>query len=77
MKQMASGHQILSISHLPQFAAGGDHHYFVYKDHTQDKTETKIKLLDDDERVEHIARMIAGEDVTAVALDNARELLKL
>jgi DNA repair protein RecN (Recombination protein N) len=77
MKQMASSHQILSISHLPQFAAGGDHHYFVYKDHTQDKTETKIKLLDADERVEHIARMIAGEDITSVALDNARELLKL
>ena len=77
MKQMATNHQILSISHLPQFAAGGNHHYFVFKDHSQDKTETKIKLLNADERVEHIARMIAGEDVTNVALDNARELLKL
>ena len=77
MKQMSTQHQIISISHLPQFAAGGELHFYVYKDHSSAKTETKIKLLNENERIEQIARMIAGDQITPIALDNARELLKI
>jgi DNA repair protein RecN (Recombination protein N) len=75
MKQMSQAHQVISISHLPQFAAGGDTHFYVYKDHSQDKSVTKIKTLENDERVAHIAQMISGNKPTDLAMDNARELL--
>ena len=75
MKQMASNHQVVSISHLPQFAAGGDTHFFVYKDHSNQKSETKVKQLSADERVEQIAKMIGGDRPTETAYINARELL--
>ena len=45
MKVMAKNHQVISISHLPQFAAGGEAHFLVYKDHSADKSVTKIKEL--------------------------------
>ncbi len=75
MKTMAQQHQVISISHLPQFAAKGEAHYFVYKDNTRTKTVSKIKLLTTEERVEEIAKMIAGAAPTPSALQNARELL--
>lgn len=75
MKSMAKKHQIISISHLPQIAAKGDTHYFVYKDNTAAKTVSHIKQLTDDERVEAIAKMIGGAKPSKVALENAQELL--
>ncbi|MEQ8469783.1 MAG: DNA repair protein RecN [Marinoscillum sp.] len=75
MKQMALSHQVISISHLPQFAAGGDAHYFVYKDHSSNKSISKIKKLGTDERVMAIAQMIGGEHPGESALQSARELL--
>lgn len=75
MKQMSSNHQVISISHLPQFAAGGDAHYFVYKDHSSDKSVSRIKKLHNDERVLAIAQMIGGEKPGESALQSARELL--
>lgn len=75
MKTMARQHQVISISHLPQFAAKGDAHYFVYKDNSSAKAVSKIKLLSEEERIEEIAKMIAGATPTASALQNARELL--
>lgn len=76
MRKMALSHQVISISHLPQFAAGGDAHYFVYKDHSTEKSETKIKLLINDERIEAIARMIGGDSPSDKAFESARELLQ-
>jgi DNA repair protein RecN (Recombination protein N) len=76
MKTMAMKHQVISISHLPQFAARGDAHYFVYKDNSSDKAVSKVKLLEEEERVNEIAKMIAGASPTASALQNARELLQ-
>ena len=77
MKQMAKNHQVISISHLPQFAAGGDAHYFVYKDHSSSKSVSKIRKLANDERVKAIAQMIGGENPGESALNSARELLNL
>tara|TARA_B110000046_G_C12983175_1_gene394361 strand:- start:22 stop:1680 length:1659 start_codon:yes stop_codon:yes gene_type:complete len=77
MKAMAKNHQVISISHLPQFAAGGEAHFFVYKDHSADKSVTKIKRLATEERIEAIAQMIAGAHPTESAFKSARELLSL
>jgi DNA repair protein RecN (Recombination protein N) len=75
MKGMSKKHQIISISHLPQIAAKGDAHYFVYKDNSAAKTVSSIKRLTNDERVEEIAKMIGGSKPSKVALENAQELL--
>lgn len=75
MKEIATKHQVISISHLPQFAAGADEHYFVFKDNASDRSVSKMKKLSEEERVEHIARMISGDNLTDSALKSARELL--
>ena len=75
MKKMADTHQIIAISHLPQIAARGNSHYYVYKDNSASKTISSIKHLQDAERIEEIAKMIGGEKPSKVALENAQELL--
>ena len=75
MKAMSGKHQIIAISHLPQIAAKGNTHYFVYKDNSASKAISSIKLLREDERVEEIAKMIGGDKPSKVALENAQELL--
>jgi DNA repair protein RecN (Recombination protein N) len=75
MKAMARGHQLITISHLPQIAAKGQAHYFVFKDNSEKKTVSNIRLLNEDERVEEIAKMIGGSKPSKVALENAQELL--
>jgi DNA repair protein RecN (Recombination protein N) len=75
MMDMASSHQLICISHLPQIAARGQAHYFVYKDNSEKKTISTIKLLSEPERVEEIAKMIGGNKPSKVALENAQELL--
>lgn len=77
MKQMALKHQIIAISHLPQIAAQGDYHYFVYKEDREDRTISRIKKLNEEERVNEIATMIAGANPSANAFQSARELLSL
>jgi len=67
--------QVISITHLPQIAALGSHHYKVYKEDTNDDTLTHIIPLSDEERVEELAHMLSGEKLTQAALDNARALL--
>ena len=75
MQKMASNHQVISISHLPQFAAGADHHYMVFKDHSSAKSVSKVKLLPQEERVALIASMIGGQIPSETARNNAQELL--
>ncbi len=75
MKEMSRKHQVISISHLPQIAAKGDAHYFVYKDNSDKKTVTSIRLLEESDRVKEIATMIGGANPSKVALQNAQELL--
>lgn len=75
MKEMAERHQVIAISHLPQIAAKGDLHYFVYKDSAEATTVSKIRSLSNDERIREIAKMIGGENPTQTAMENARELM--
>jgi len=75
MKMMSNKHQLIAISHLPQIAAKGDSHYYVYKDNSASKTISEIRLLKDKERVEEIAKMIGGDKPSKVAIENAQELL--
>ena len=77
MQQMAAKMQIISITHLPQVAARGKHHYKVYKESTSNDTRTLIRLLNKNERVEEIASMISGKKITDTARKNANSLLKL
>ncbi|MEM6642676.1 MAG: DNA repair protein RecN [Bacteroidota bacterium] len=76
MQRMAKNHQVISISHLPQFAAGGDAHYFVYKDHSAPRSISRVKKLAPQDRIEEIAKMIGGQNPGTSALDSAKELLK-
>lgn len=76
MKEMAQGHQVISISHLPQIAARGDSHYFVFKNSTSKKTVSSIRQLSHEERIEEIAKMIGGAKPSPSAIANARELMK-
>lgn len=76
MKEMSGGRQVIAITHLPQVASQGDSHFLVYKEEKELTTTTKISVLTEDERVEEIAKLLSGEEVTGAALSNARELLK-
>ncbi|MTI20169.1 DNA repair protein RecN [Fulvivirga sp. RKSG066] len=75
MKKMAQNHQVISISHLPQVAAKGTSHYFVYKDNSRDKSVSKIRKLSEDDRITEIAKMIGGEKPSDVAFQSAKELM--
>lgn len=71
----AGGRQVISITHLPQIASRGLHHYKVEKTDTPEGTESHMRQLSADERVGEIAMMLSGENVTEAALENARALL--
>lgn len=75
MHRMGKSMQLLSITHLPQIAAKGDHHIKVYKEDTHEVTATYLKPLNDQERIVEIAQMLGGKDVSEAALANAKELL--
>lgn len=69
--------QVLSITHLPQIAAMGSHHYKVSKEETDKGTISRMTELSQQERVQEIAQMLSGSDVSEAALANAKELLKI
>ncbi len=75
IKEMAEKHQIIAITHLHQMAAQGNNHYFVYKDETAEKTASKIKKLDENERIMEIAQMIGGHNPSAGIIENAKDIL--
>ena len=66
--------QVLSITHLPQIAAKGSHHYKVLKEETENGTISHMKELNSQERIEEIAQMLSGSDITQAAVANAKEL---
>lgn len=76
MLQMAAGRQIVAITHLPQIAGKGEQQYSVYKEDSALRTETKIRLLNEEERVKEIAKLLSGEDVSEAALANAKALIR-
>lgn len=74
---IAQSSQVLCITHLPQVAAVSDHHYLVTK-HVQDgRTETRVERLRQSEKIEELARMLAGTEITDLARKHAAELLKM
>ncbi|MBS1918529.1 MAG: DNA repair protein RecN [Bacteroidetes bacterium] len=75
LKNLTQNRQVICITHQPQIAGKADAHYFVYKEIKGDAVKTNIRLLDKDERITAIARMLSGEKPTAAALENAREMV--
>jgi DNA repair protein RecN (Recombination protein N) len=75
MENLADNLQVITITHLPQIASKGQSHYFVYKDDEGAATNTRIKQLNQQERVLEIAKMLSGDKPGESALQNARELL--
>ncbi|MDW3209706.1 MAG: DNA repair protein RecN [Reichenbachiella sp.] len=77
MRRMSENHQIISISHLPQIAARGQAHYFVYKNNEAEKAESMIRKLEPADRLEEIAKMIGGENPSDTARNSAKELIEM
>lgn len=76
LKKLSSEVQVLCVTHLPQIAAQGDHHFKVTKEQTVNSTHTDIKRLSQTERVEELARMVGGAKITESALRHAKEMLE-
>ena len=75
LRQMGQAHQIIAITHLPQIAAAGKQHWFVYKNHSGEKTVSSIRGLTEEDRVDEIAKMIGGQNGYQALKENVRELL--
>lgn len=76
MQEMAQAdRQVISITHLPQIAAKGTNHYRVYKEETANGTTSCMRHLNDNERIDEIAQMLSGSDITEAARNNAVDLL--
>ena len=76
LKNLAHHHQIVCITHLPQIAKFGDHHFKIEKKVKDGRTKTQITPLNDKERITEIARMLGGVEITPTTLEHARELLE-
>lgn len=75
ISDMGKGMQVINITHLPQIACKGNTHFLVYKDNQSTASKTLIKLLEKDERVVEIAKMLSGETLSDAAITNAKHLL--
>ncbi len=75
MNEFGQQMQVIAITHLPQIAAKGKSHYFVYKADDQTQTTTNLKRLSDKERIQEIAQMLSGSKITDAAIENAKEML--
>lgn len=75
MRKLGQNHQVIAITHLPQVAAAGETHFFVYKNLSAGTANTEIRLLNTQERIKNIAQMLSGKDPGEAAVANARELL--
>ena len=77
LRALGKRHQVLAVTHLPQVAACGEHHWQVKKHLADDKTISEIQVLDHTGRIEEIARMLGGETITDTTRSHAAELLSL
>lgn len=77
MQEMATSRQVVCITHLPQIAARGTHHFRVYKNDSAEGATSHIALLSPSERIEEIANMLSGETLTDAAINNAKSLLNI
>jgi DNA repair protein RecN (Recombination protein N) len=76
LAEVAKNHQVLCVTHLPQVAACGSTHLAVSKSVKEGRTFTEVRLLNQNDRVEELGRMLGGKDLTSVTLKHAREMLK-
>jgi len=76
LARLGENHQVLCITHLPQVAVFGSAHLAVQKEVRKNRTFTGVNILEVDERVDEIARMLGGKDQTGVTIDHARAMLK-
>jgi DNA repair protein RecN (Recombination protein N) len=76
LAELAATHQVIAITHMPQAAVHGKHHFAVRKTVSGDRTRSSIDPLDDNARAEEIARMLGGKSLTSVVLQHAREMLQ-
>ena len=75
LAQLARYHQVICITHLPQIAQFGNHHFTISKHIRKGRTLTRITPVENDARVHELARMLGGEKITAAAKKHAREML--
>ena len=75
MYEVSIKHQVLCITHLPQIAALSDSHYFVSKEVLNGKTFTGIRMLNKDEKIKEIAKMVGGDEISDVTIENASEMV--
>ncbi|WP_313212334.1 DNA repair protein RecN [Stutzerimonas nitrititolerans] len=75
LRRLGERGQVLTVTHLPQVAAQGHHHLFVHKARGRDETHTAVATLQDHERIEEVARMLGGVDLTEQALAHARQMI--
>lgn len=75
MQKMSENMQVITITHLPQIAAKGKQHYKVYKEDIDNNIVTKLKKLTENERVDEIAEMLGGKNITSTAIEHAKQLL--
>jgi DNA repair protein RecN (Recombination protein N) len=76
LKELAKTQQVLCVTHQPQIASLADHHFLVEKETVKTRTQIRVKELDENEKVEEIARMLAGETISETARQHAKEMLK-
>ena len=76
LKQLSRAQQVLCVTHLPQIAAFGDQHFLVEKQERKGTTKTSVRLLNDEERTEEVARMLSGAKLTETSLRHAEQMLK-
>ena len=76
LRDMSERAQVLCVTHLPQVAAQGHHHLQVAKTSSDKSVETRLSKLDDEEKVQEIARMLGGLKITKQTLAHAREMLE-
>lgn len=77
LRTLGAQHQVLAVTHLPQVAACGEHHWQVTKQHQNEQTISNIHILNHQERVDEIARMLGGETITEITKKHAKEMLDM
>jgi DNA repair protein RecN (Recombination protein N) len=75
LSKMGSTMQLLAITHLPQVAGKGQHHWKVQKSHDAEITVTEVVVLNENQRIEEIARLMSGDNINIAALENAKALM--
>ncbi len=75
LQNLASNHQVISITHLPQIAAKGDHNYRIYKESDDSETYAYVEEITGEEKIMEIARLLGGTKITNATIENARDLI--